>query len=185
MRPSTLPAYKECGRFKPGKAQSFTFDGTLRHEALESKMRSFTDDVDPKFVPLLDDQSIEGIEWAADFIRLTAPLSDHPLEIEDELPIRHEDTGAELMAGHLDYRCGDVFFDAKWRRRNYREQMAAYALALCQCRNVDSVTGYLLFMESQTVERVTFTRAEAWGIVAELIDKQADNPEPVPCDYCS
>ena len=185
MRPSTLPAYKECGRFKPGKAQDFTFDGTLRHEALESKLRSFTDQIDARFLSLLDDQSVAGIEWAAEFIRLTAPLLHFPLEIEDELPIRHEETGAELMTGHLDYRCGAVFFDAKWRRRNYREQMAAYALALCQCCNLGSATGHLLFMESQTVETVTFTRAEAWGIVSELIDKMANRPEPVPCDYCS
>ena len=185
MRPSTLPAYRECSQFKPGKPRSFTLDGTLRHEAVESKFKSKTEEIDWELAALLDDQSIEGVEWAYEYIKFNAPMLTHDLKIEQRLTVFDEETGETLMHGHLDYFCGDQIFDVKWRRRNYREQMAAYALALMQSEGFSGVAVHLLYMESMQREVIDFSRAEAWRIVKAMVERVNDpQGEPTPCSYC-
>ena len=184
MRPSALPALAQCAKFKSGPAKSFALDGTIRHEALESKFRSQTNEIAPHLVPLLNDKDIEGIEWAFDYIQLHAPLRDHLLQIE-QLKAVFDSKGSELMSGTLDYSCGPNLYDIKWRERNYREQMAAYALALMAELGVSLISVNLLFMESQQVTAYVLDVGEAESIVKATMARALD-PFAVatPCDYC-
>lgn len=192
IRPSSLPALKECPRFESGPAKSFTHDGTKRHEALGSmwvtglsgelirhKMLS------QKWQDQLDDESIEGIHWAGEYISVHAPLADYPLRIESKGTIVDDDFD-EVMSGTKDYECGPHLFDIKWRRRNYTEQMAAYALMMMQEHGYESVTVHILFMESKHAEVFKLTEAECWEIINGVRGTAADpNAKPTPCDYCS
>tara|TARA_S200002703_G_scaffold132699_2_gene120599 strand:+ start:4538 stop:5587 length:1050 start_codon:yes stop_codon:yes gene_type:complete len=185
LRPSMLPAIRECGQFRSGKPRSFTLDGTIRHEALESKWESDNQRIASHLAPLLDDRDIEGIEWAFDYMQIHAPLNDYPLRIEQAYAVYHPETGNEIMVGHLDYVCGDHIFDVKWRRRNYREQMAAYALAIMQARKSKLVTVHVLYMESHQSEVIQYAHDEAWDEVKRVINRAEDpQGDPTPCDYC-
>ena len=191
IRPSSLPALKECPRFESGPAKSFTHEGTKRHEALASMFWVANGEVvvqqqlDEEWAEQLDDESIEGIHWAADYIQIHAPLADHELRIESKGAIVDENF-TTIMEGTKDYECGPHLFDIKWRRRNYREQMAAYALMMIQEHGYDSVTVHILFMESKHPEVFKLNESECWSII-ESVRETASDPEakPVPCDYCS
>ena len=184
IRPSSMPAKKECPKFKSGAPRDFTFDGTLRHEALESMWNHPAKLLAPEWIDRLDDQSIEGIQWAFDFISVKAPMIDYPLEIEKRVEILDNDLNF-LTRGRLDYQCGPVIFDPKWRRRNYLEQMACYALSAIQMGH-EKVTVYCLFMECQKAEKHVFDEARCWEIISPIIEA-GDDPEAhaIPCDYCN
>jgi len=184
VRPSSLPILKECPRFESGPARDYTNTGTLRHEALEARWNSDDQVIPEKFINQLDDESIEGINWAFEFIKMDAPMSDHALHIERKLEIQDEDFKC-VMSGTLDYSCGPNLYDIKWRKRNYKEQMAAYALMLIQESGWPEVTVNLLFMECKRRETYTLNRQECVEIIEAVVEKVEDlNAKPTPCDYC-
>jgi hypothetical protein len=70
-------------------------------------------------------------------------------------------------------------------RRNYREQMAAYALGFMESRFADEWTAHLLFCDQREVESFKFTYDEAKAVVGEVIEAFYDlNKSPAPCEYC-
>jgi len=184
LRPSSLPALKECPQFESGPAKSFTKEGTKRHEALGSMFKGegkLSDD----WKDVLDDESIEGIEWAYDYIKVKAPMSDHELYIERVGEVM-DDCFNQVMQGTKDYECGPHLFDIKWRRRNYREQMAAYALMMIQEFGWENITVHILFMESLKPQVFKLNEDECWEIInAVRISASDPTAQPVPCDYCS
>lgn len=184
IRPSSLPALKQCPRFESGEAQSFTLDGTKRHEALESMFNDPCSELSAEWRKQLDDESIEGIEWAFDYIQVNAPMLDHELHIERKMEIMDDDFNP-LMSGTLDYQCGNNLFDIKWRRRDYLPQMAAYALMMIQETGWHFVQVHILFMESQNVQKFGLNEAKCWKIINEARYQAEDlNAKPNPCDYC-
>lgn len=184
IRPSAMPAKKECARFKSSGGRSFTLDGTLRHDALESMFNHPDGILQPEWIDQLDDESIEGIEWAFNFIKVKAPMINYPLEIEKQVEVLGDDFNM-ITKGRLDYQCGPVIFDAKWRRRNYLEQMACYGLAVIQLGH-PKVEVYCLYMESKKAELHIFDEARCWEIINPILALE-DQPdiEPTPCDYCN
>jgi hypothetical protein len=78
-------------------------------------------------------------------------------------------------------------FDLKTgARRNYREQMAAYALGLMGAHFASSWTAHLLFCDQREIETHKFTYEEAHAIVDQVV-KSFNDPakQPNPCEYCS
>jgi len=185
IRPSSLPALKQCPRFESGEAQSFTTEGTKRHEALASVFADESNVITALWADQLDDESIDGIMWAFDYIKLNAPMRDYELHIERQMEITDNETFEAVMRGTLDYQCGNHLFDIKWRRRDYVPQMAAYALMMIQETGWNIVHVHILFMESKYAQKLALTEAECWKIINEAKHKAEDpNAEPTPCDYC-
>lgn len=177
MRPSALPILQQSPKFVSGVTE-FSESGRDRHEALRAHFNG-----DDSLLNLLDDEEIEAIRWAADYIRLKAALSDHEIKWEQELLILLDDFSE--MPGHLDADCGPDFFDFKWRERDYEAQMAAYALAkLQQLPPGAEVRAHLLFGQPRKAVVLKFDLESASKIVHDIIADVNAAVECRPSDYC-
>jgi hypothetical protein len=177
-RPSSLPALKECPQFdSTGTTSEHADAGTKRHKALEKLLAHN----DPLPLQDLPEDERDGVTWAADYIRLHAPMSDHPLETERKRSFIAPDFSE--ISGTPDYVCGNHVFDLKWRYRDYSAQMAAYALMVMDSGH-ESVICHVLFGEPQKAYRFDFTRESAESIIGPILES-AGKGDPTPCDYCS
>lgn len=175
MRPSALPALAMCSAFAASTKENEAMQsGTDRHTALAEVLRG-----EGSMINLIPNDEREAVEWAANYIRLTAPMHDHPLILEQKVDVFRGTT--KIMEGTPDARCANHLFDLKWRDRNYREQMAAYALGIMQAGRQGPITVHILFAERQFVEQWDITLQEAQDIVYGIADKAI---VPTPCEYC-
>lgn len=174
-RPSSLPAIATCPSFQSDKGRDFTLDGTIRHEALQSKFDSENAVIDPKLTPWLDDQSIEGIEWAYDYITRRIDGLKSQLYIEHKVESEAL-SNLGVADGTLDYHWQDHLFDFKWRERDYSLQMAAYAIALMEFLFVDRVTVHILYGETMNAVEYEITMEEAVSMIKEVVDDIHINP---------
>lgn len=183
VRPSALPMLAQCPKFD-GEGGEYADAGTGRHRALEAILLG--GDPVNELIPFDDDH--EGILWAADYIRLHAPMADYPLI--PQFKVNPVDDFFKLIfpnGGTTDFVCGSHIFDFKWRPRDYSPQMAAYALGLIHARYSDTptVTTHLLFGATKRPAVNTWSEASALALIHPIIDA-ARNPDakPVACDYC-
>lgn len=177
IRPSSLPMLQECPKFE-GAGSEFADAGTKRHEAIAAFL-SGNEDAFLEF----DDEDREHLLWAADYVKLKAPLLDAPLELEQKraavLP-----TGQPIQ-GTPDMICGDQLFDLKWRPRDYMAQMAAYAYMVLAEGKTPEVTAHIMYAQTETVRRFTFDTDRAWAVIKPILDTAAAPfAVPVPCSYC-
>ena len=70
--------------------------------------------------------------------------------------------------------------------RNYREQLAAYALA-CMEDNFDtSWTAHVIYVDQKLIRSYDFSYEEAKQITQRTIDRATSaEAKPTPCEYCS
>ena len=70
--------------------------------------------------------------------------------------------------------------------RNYREQLAAYALA-CMEDNFDtSWTAHVVYVDQKLIRSYDFSYEEAQQITKRTIDRATSaEAQPTPCEYCS
>jgi hypothetical protein len=177
MRPSSLPILAKSPKFVSSDT-NFAADGTDRHEALRAHFAG-----DDSLIDLLDEESAESVRWAADYIRLKAPLSDYPLEWEVEMPIIYPDFSEEK--GHADAACYLDIFDLKSRERDYGLQMAAYALGRLQSiQGGAQVRCHLLFTATKRAEVLTFDLESADKALSEALDAINAAAECRPSEYC-
>ena len=182
-RPSSLPALAQCPKFESGGSSEFAEAGTVRHHALSLMLLGNEDSLFTSDDLNLDDEQMDGVKWAEDYIRLHAPTTDHPLICER----KREWTGPDFSTreGTPDVTCGNHIFDLKWRKRDYDAQMADYALAVMEEGGFESVTVHLLYGAFKQVEVIQFDLASASRIVLDILTKANDpKSEANPCDYC-
>lgn len=177
MRPSSLPALKQCPRFisKP-EGSDYATAGTERHATLAAAIQA--DWVLPEG---LDEETRSGLQWAIDYIKANAPMSDHPIVSE-----RRRDfttPGFETISGTPDIVCGNVIFDLKWRWADYEAQMAAYACMLFES-GWDRVEVHVLYAQPQSVKVYRWTAEEAMAIVCQVVDSVTPDAEPQACEFC-
>jgi hypothetical protein len=192
LRPSSLPMLAQCPCFEAGDTSVYAEDGQKRHEALAEIFRNegtVLDGADAEPVQTLldslDDESREGIEWAADYIRVKAPMSDYPLRIEEHVnPLGPDFAPLFENGGTRDYACGPHVFDFKWRERDYTAQLAAYALASFE-EGHPVVWLHSLFGATRRARVAKLDEQSARALVDGII-ASARNPDaqPTPCDYC-
>lgn len=173
LRPSLLPALAACRAFAPAPAGEAAEGGTDRHTALRLHFAG-----DNSMLDTLDAEDREGVLWAADYIRLHAPMSEHPLQFEVPLTI---DVEFETIKGTADVICGPVLFDLKWRKRDYTDQVAAYALGIFQDSQWPTIEVHLLFAATKYAQRFTTTEEYCERRIHNIIIQPA---VATPCDYC-
>jgi hypothetical protein len=180
MRPSSLPILKQSPKFVSSETE-FAAEGTERHAALRAHFAG-----DDSLLNLLSEEDAESVRWAADYIRLKAPLNDYPLEWEIELPMILDDFTE--MTGHADAVCHLDIFDLKSRERDYEAQMACYALGVLYKSGVARLGGavrcHLLFTSTKRFQVLTFTAENAEKLLADTLAEINAAVECRPSDYC-
>lgn len=169
---------KECPSFESGPETEQMRAGTDRDQALNDYLQGN----DGAF-NLLDEDDQEAVIWAAEQIKMIAPMADHQLEFQKKLTW----TGSDFdeRSGTPDFVCGPVIIDLKSRPRNYEPQLADYATALFQ-RGYSKVTVIALFaVTKSTWKSVYSSQEEADAVTGPILDRaNQDKPEANPCAYC-
>lgn len=186
IRPSSLPALAQCPCFESGSSE-YAEDGTERHHALSEHFAG-----DDSRLEMLDDDQVDAVRWAAEYIKVNAPMLDHRIDFEKKLKVQDDSLGFEdddlaNMVGTPDVVCGNHLFDLKWRERDYTAQMAAYVWMICgQGETNGPIKVHLLFGANKRAEVFTIDWRSAADIVIPIAAR-ARNPErtPVLCDYCN
>jgi len=70
--------------------------------------------------------------------------------------------------------------------RNYRQQLAAYALGCMEDHFAESWTAHVVYVDQQLVRSYDFTRAEAEATTQRWIaEATSADAKPTPCEYCT
>ena len=174
-----------CPRFAAGEARDFTDAGTKRHEVFRMLCERVRGISDAEIDALLEDlpsEDREGVRWAFDQVRLTAPFNDYP--VQTEVPFTFMGPDFQAITGHIDVLCGPVVFDLKWRFRDYRAQMACYAMKPISEGHA-KVKAYVLYGEPKRRFTLHFTEDSAMDAISEIIERAKDpQATPAACDYC-
>tara|TARA_R100001530_G_scaffold128631_2_gene98464 strand:+ start:144 stop:680 length:537 start_codon:yes stop_codon:yes gene_type:complete len=95
--------------------------------------------------------------------------------------------GVEITFGSMDAYCKGNLFDLKTgQKRDYKQQMAAYALGVMQKYKEKKLTCHLVYSKTKEVEKFDLTREEAEDIVYAIVDSVNDpTRSPWPCEYCA
>jgi hypothetical protein len=181
IRHSLLPKLARCACYEshpdagPAAARGTRLDAVFRGLLSKGSFDS---------APELESEDLAAVEWAVATLRERAGTEDifcEEAECRITTPgMSHVGTADAIVPGRLllaDLKTGQI--------RNYREQMAAYALGLMEVHFADRWTCELLFCDRKEVVTHHFTHGEAQEIVAAVLDKAAD-PDRTPslCEYC-
>jgi hypothetical protein len=179
-----MPALALCPQFDGDPAgNEDTSIGTLRHEAFAAALRG--DDSKLKGLP---EEDRTGTEWAIEYVKANSSAQE-PLHIELKRSLLDYEDFSEIMSGTPDVTQANHVFDLKWRRRNYSEQMAAYALMQMYDTGFDFIRVHILFALERRIETYTITLSEAEPLVQRIV-RRARDPKSVPvtneyCDWCA
>ncbi len=182
LRPSNLPKLAVCPCYEsnpvagPAAERGTLLDSAFRAELLRLEER-FT------LANKLTADEIAAVSWSVSMVRAMSGR-ERVLAREDDCRVKilnltgTADAIVPAKLTHFDLKTG--------ARRNYREQMAAYALGLMGAHFASSWTAHLLFCEQREIETHTFTYEEAHAIVDQVV-KAFNDPgkKPNPCEYCS
>lgn len=177
-----------CPCFESGETE-WTEPGTNRHKLFAAMINiKVVGTPIPDYAPgdfSADD--VEACKWATDFFMFQADWKNKPVVSEQKMSVVLPDFTE--IEGTPDVSCGHDLFDLKSRPRDYRPQMAVYALMLME-RNpqLEFINVHLLFTATQTREDYTLTWHAALAIVTEVIGntrpQDGSEPKPRSCDYC-
>ena len=122
------------------------------------------------------------IVWAAAYILSVAGRK--KLISEQRVSIMRD--GEEISFGSMDAYCKGHLFDLKTgMKRDYKQQMAAYALGVMQKFGDKKLTCHLVYSRFKDVETFDIELEEAERIVYGIVDSVKDpTRSPWPCDYC-
>ncbi len=181
IRHSSLPKLARCACYEsnpvagPAAARGTLLDGCFRELLSTGEM--------PR-VEGLGEEDIQAVQWAAWTLRSMA-CGEEILSLDEhcrvETPgMEHIGTADAIVPGLLmsaDLKTGQI--------RNYREQMAAYALGLMEMHFAGCWTCELLFCDQRQVVTHQFTYEEASEIVNGLLMRAVDpDRKPELCEYC-
>ncbi len=177
IRPSSLPALAQCPCYSPDQetGQEQKSDGTKRHTALGLYLAD-----EPNWADQLGGWDADGVQWAGEYIRAHAPLSMHPLEIEQRRVAMLPDLTE--IPGTPDVVCGADLFDLKGRDcDSYREQMDAYVLMTQH----PIVHVHVLYATERRADEFEVHRHEAEARTLAIVNAATDqNRRPRVCDWC-
>ncbi len=183
LRPSNLPKLAVCACYVsnpdagPAAARGSALDTLFR-----ARMQGDLNQVEMFYQPKPDD--LAAVEWAVNTLRVLAADSSVLTREEDcrvLIPgFENPGTADALILdkfAHADLKTGAM--------RNYREQMAAYALGLMEAHFASEWTAYLLFCDQRELVTLRFTYEQAKATVEKVIAAYYNvEKQPAPCEYC-
>lgn len=183
LRPSNLPKLAVCACYAPNPdagpaaARGSALDGLFR-----SRMQGIPDQAEMFYQPT--DEDLAAIEWAVSMVRALAggsPVITAENECRVSIPGFENGGTADALIpeklAHADLKTG--------QKRNYLEQMAAYALGLMEQHFASEWTAYLLFCDQKEIVTLRFTFDEAKKTVEAVVTGYHDPAKtPSPCEYC-
>lgn len=179
IRPSALPKLAACRCFESKPASSpEAARGTKLDAIIRAAWNGEPIDAD------LPEEDEEAVAWALEALR-SLHLGGSKNEVftnEEQLRAVVPVQGVE--AGTMDACCPSQAWLADFKtgqERNYREQMAAYALACMEAYWAEEWTAHLLFVDQKKVVTHHFTRQEAVDIVRSVVNAPV---MPTCCEYC-
>ncbi len=183
LRPSNLPKLAACPCYEPNPNAG---PAAERGSALDALFRArMQGDMDPSGMAHdLNAEDIGAVEWAVTTLKVLAGDAQVITREEDccvTIPgFEKPGTADALILGkfaHADLKTGQI--------RNYREQMAAYALGLMEMHFASEWTAHLLFCDQRQVVTLHFSYDEAKATVEKVIAAYRDaGKQPAICDYC-
>lgn len=183
LRPSNLPKLAECACYEPNPNPGPAAErGSALDSLFRSRMIGMPDQTEMFYQPTEAD--LDAVEWAVVTVKALAGSNEVITREQDcRIVIPGFESGGTADAlipdklAHADLKTG--------QKRNYREQMAAYALGLMEQHFASEWTAHLLFCDQKEVVTHRFTFEEARTIVGEVVAKFRDPAKrPMPCDYC-
>lgn len=181
IRPSNLPKLSLCAQYEGGNTSSPAAERGTRIDAM------FRDLVaSPGGRTIQDPEEWAVAEWAAEYVRRRSGVEEC-LTSEDACRVTAHVNGLEI-GGTMDAVCPEMhlLYDLKTGEiRDYRAQMAAYALACMEHYNATEWTAVLVFADKREIREHRFRIYEAQALLSEIVSKRMrDIPEATPCDYC-
>lgn len=181
LRPSILPKKAACPCYEsnpvvgPAAERGTLMDSAFREELIGGEQRHV-------LAGRLNADENAAVAWAVAIVRGMA-CGAEILAREDECMVT-----ALGMTGTADciVPARSILFDLKTgARRNYHEQMAAYALGMMTEHFQTEWTCHLLFCDLREIVSHCFTYDGAKTVVEEVVAAASDPlKEPRPCDYC-
>lgn len=189
IRPSTLPKLQECRCYQSNPvageaaARGTRIDALIR-KAYATKQGLFGLDLQQFYTEEQVDEPADraAIKYAVDTLTLLS--HGEPVATEENLLAAAVPVDG-VKAGTMDALCVAENWLADFKTgqiRDYRAQMAAYALACMDDCFAENWTAHLIFVDQQKTITHEFTRAEAEQIVRDIV---AAPQEPTLCDYCA
>jgi CRISPR/Cas system-associated exonuclease Cas4 (RecB family) len=182
ISPSMLPKLASCPVFVGAGGASLAAE---RGTKMDGIIRAaFGAEVKDSKIIELDSDDLVACEWGVATLQKLA--SGHPIETREEY--LQMDVPGLSRPGTADAVC----VGARWvadvktgQIRNYREQLAAYALACMNATWEDKWTAHVVYVDQQAVRSYEFTREQCERIVQDVTG-MATSPlaQPVPCEYC-
>jgi hypothetical protein len=180
ITPSSLPKLAECALFTGAPGTSAAAErGTLLDKAIRELL---VDDPTTFDTLTAEDQAVA--RWgAAELFTLSGGY---------HVETREEYLGMEVPGLSKPGTADAVCVRAQWvadiktgQVRNYREQLAAYALACMHEHFADSWTAHVVYVDQRLRRTYTFTRDQAEATVSEVIANASSRlAEPTPNEYC-
>lgn len=175
IRPSSLPAIRQCGSYEAAPGGAAAEAGTARHAALSALAGG-----DRSKLDALPTDEREAVEWANDYIKAHATSAEAPI-YERKLTMLDDDFN-EVMRGTPDCVAGPDLFDLKWFPADYSAQMAAYVVMRCQETGLEALTVHVMYGQTKRAHSYRIAHNAALKIVSECLHK-AGTP-PTPCEFC-
>jgi len=180
ISPSSLPKLAECALYTSAPGASPAAErGTLIDKAIRELL---VDDPTTFDGLAAEDQAVA--RWGADELRTLSGgyhVETREEHLGMEVPGLSKPGTADAVCVRAqwvsDIKCGQV--------RNYREQLAAYALACMHEHFADSWTAHVVYVDQRLRRTYTFTRDQAEATVSAVIAEASSRlAEPTPNEYC-
>jgi len=181
LRASSLPKLAECPLFDgtSGEASAAASRGTKLDVAYRERLHGLSTTLDT-----LEESEKAAVIWA---VAESETLANGNFVETREEYLAMAVPGLSTV-GTADALCigGSWLADLKTGQvRNYREQMAAYALACMNDHFTESWTAHVLYCDAGVRRSYDFTYTDAQAIVAATIaEATSKDAEPNPCEYC-
>ena len=183
--PSAMDALVKCPCYKSGPGSDVAKAGTDQHTYAATLLRGGKDVTNDEEIAIARVAATDkdNVEWYADLVKAQASGD---LEVEQSLELLGKNF-EPITFGTIDAAAGPEIWDYKSDReeRPHFHQMAAYALMRIRQKGLPQVTAHICYGKLRKVVSQTFTEAEAWDAVENVLAIYY-NPDrtQMPNDYC-